>query len=167
MTMTRDGTRCLAQKSPFSLRRTVPESPIERSCATCEKWDVLIVTTLSKSGLPIFPLRTSPSPRDTHFSWAGKAMFTTKKGNIGTPVQMEGISATEWPPKTQSPASSIRFRSDPLLLGALAIRRSVNSLGSKGQATSKLLRSMVCDGLSQTDSFIWMPQKKMNTHIHG
>ena len=50
------------------------------------------ITTLGAArcnytGLPIFPLKTSPPPRDTHLSWAKNVMFkTAKKGNIGTPV---------------------------------------------------------------------------------
>ena len=33
---------------------------------------------------PYISLRTSPPPRDTHLSWARKAMFNTaKKGNLG------------------------------------------------------------------------------------
>ena len=44
-------------------------------------------TRASCTGLPIFPLKPSPPPRDTHLSWAKKVMFkTAKMGNIGTPV---------------------------------------------------------------------------------
>ena len=43
--------------------------------------------------LPIFPLKTSHPPRDTHLSRAQKVMFkTTKKGNIGTPEGERGKS---------------------------------------------------------------------------
>ena len=38
------------------------------------------------TGLPTFPLKTSPPTRDTHLSWAKNVMSkTAKKGNIGTP----------------------------------------------------------------------------------
>ena len=48
---------------------------------------------VGSTGLPIFPLKTSPPPRETHLPWTKKVMFkTTKKGNIGTPVQ-SGIGA--------------------------------------------------------------------------
>ena len=37
------------------------------------------------SRLPILPLKTSPQPRETQLSLAGKVMFITKKGNMKTP----------------------------------------------------------------------------------
>ena len=42
--------------------------------------------TENRTGLPIFPLKTSP-PRDTHLPWTKKVMFkTTKKGNNSGPL---------------------------------------------------------------------------------
>ena len=39
---------------------------------------------LPKTGLPIFPLKASPPPRDTHLSWAKVRFKTAEKGNIET-----------------------------------------------------------------------------------
>ena len=45
-------------------------------------------TGRQRTGLPKFPPKTSPPPRDTHLSRAKKVMFKiAKKGNIGTPEE--------------------------------------------------------------------------------
>ena len=51
---------------------------------------LLHISIQPETGLPIFPLKTSPPPRDTHLSWAKKVMCKiAKQGNIGTPVKYE------------------------------------------------------------------------------
>ena len=58
---------------------------------------ISLIGGLVWSGLPIFPLKTSPKPRGTHLSWAKKVMFkTTKKGNIGTPVWTFPVLQMHW-----------------------------------------------------------------------
>ena len=48
--------------------------------------------TTKQYWLPIFPLKTSPPPRDTHLSWAKKVMFNTAKtGNLGIGPCQTGV----------------------------------------------------------------------------
>ena len=83
------------------MNSTRPRLSQPRKLPACLEWHIAwTVHVVSRSsgggcqnmttGLPIFPMKTSPPPRDTHLPWTKKVMFkTTKRGNIGTPALRE------------------------------------------------------------------------------
>ena len=82
-------TRGRKRRGSFLSGRPSPENQLhmpEQGLGSCISGDTCSMN-MCLTGLPIFPLKISPPPTNTHLSWAKKVMFkTTTGGNIGTPA---------------------------------------------------------------------------------
>ena len=85
---TQKAERQKEKKCPNSVRLTIAISQVQ---GDTEKqlggFRRLVQISGLQTGLPIFSLKASPPPRDTHVSWAKKVRLKTPTAKKGTPVQ--------------------------------------------------------------------------------